>query len=105
MSPTSGKLFVAGWATDKGARECGYFAIDPISGSVQTLTGCRLSIAATDRPIAPDGAQAVIASVKHFSLINLKTGAVRDVKGAAGTDAVRGRRTVRGSPAIAMEGF
>ena len=55
---------------------------------MQTLTGVPFVDCSNGLgPIAPDGAQAVIASVKHFSLINLKTGAVRDVKGAAGTDA------------------
>jgi Tol biopolymer transport system component len=85
VSPSSGKIFIAGWTTNQGTRgECGYFEIDPNAGTVRTLRAepavdCRQG----PGPMSPDGKYAVSASSKQLGLLDLETGEVRTIKGSS----------------------
>jgi tricorn protease-like protein len=86
-SPSSGEIFVAGWAANPGTRECGYFAIDPTAGTVRALrAGSSVDCRQGPGPISPDGKRAAVAGGKQLSLVSLETGAVQVIKGANRTD-------------------
>jgi WD40 repeat protein len=88
VSPSSGKIFVAGWTESRGRRgECGYFVIAPSSGAVQTLrAGAALDCSHGPGPISPDGRRAVISSGKQLGLLDLESGGVEIIKGVNEAD-------------------
>lgn len=84
MSPSSGKIFVAGLTLNEArneARQCGYFELETGARTIRTIRvppdGCRKGLG----PMSPDGKRAVGVNGAKAGLLDLETGAFQSVKG------------------------